>query len=235
MADRDAAESHALILRLLLQLRKDYLSLRRSIFLYGTEQGSWGTTVLFVLHSEIKRSGLNCGSFVRDATLWGYCLENDKQAFPMFLIVISARSHLQASTSSILFLPLIQSIPGDKKKKHRFKSWPLRNYRPARRAGGCRWTRKNVQVRSGGVKPGGTTAVARGPERGLPRPGRGLCLPAATWHRTRAQGSIMQAWPRNPEQGRDSYILQQAPFSWQTWGKLMLLLCLSFWKRNGYT
>lgn len=121
MADRDAAESHALILRLLLQLRKDYLSLRRSIFLYGTEQGSWGTTVLFVLHSEIKRSGLNCGSFVRDATLWGSCLENDKHAFPMFLIVISARSHLQASTSSILFLPLIQSIPGDE-KQHRFKS-----------------------------------------------------------------------------------------------------------------
>lgn len=152
----------------------------------------------------------------------------------MFLIVISVRSHLQASTSSILFLPLIQSIP-EVVKQHRFKSQPLRNCRPARWAGGRRWTGKNAQVRSGGVEPGGTTVVARGPERGLLRPGRGLCLPAATWHRTRAQGSIMQAWPRNPEQGRDSYILQQAPFSWQTWGKLMLLLCLSFWKRNGYT
>lgn len=75
---------------------------------------------------------------------------------------------------------------------------------------------KNAQVRSGDVEPGGTTAVARGPERALPRPGRGLALPAATWHRARSQGSIMQAWPSNPEQGRDSYIHQQAPFSRQT-------------------
>lgn len=97
-----------------------------------------------------------------------------------------------------------------------------------------RRTRKNAQVRSGDVEPGGTTAVARGPERALPRPGRGLALPAATWHRTRSQGSIMQAWPSNPEQGRDSYIHQQAPFSRQTWGKSPLLPRLSFWETSAH-
>lgn len=231
MADRDAAESPALILMLLLP--KSWAPFAEVFF------PVWNRTRIF------RNNRFVCSAF-RDQELmvevWllsqgcyftRFLPEKfDKQGFAMFLIVISARAHLQVSTIS--FLPLIQSIPGVE-KQHRFKSRPLRNYQRARRAGGCRWTRKNVQVRRGGVEPGGTTAVARGPERGLPRPGRGLCLPAATWHRTRAQGSIMQAWPWNPEQGRDSYILQQAPFSWQTWGKLMLLLCLSFWKRNGYT
>lgn len=58
--------------------------------------------------------------------------------------------------------------------------------------------------------------AARGPERGLLRPGWGLSLPAATWHRPKAQGPIMQTWLRKPEQGRDSSIPQQASFSRQT-------------------
>lgn len=182
-----------------------------------------GAAVLFVLHSEIKRSRLTCGSCVRDAG------KLHKQTFAMFLIVIS---------SAWIYFPNLVSLfntihPwGWKTDLNRdLREFICRRGELAA-AGG---PGGNVQVRSGGVEPGATTAVARGPERALPRPGWGLCLPAATWHRTRAQGSIMQAWPRNPEQGRDSYILQQAPFSWQTWGKLMLLLCLSFWKRNGYT
>lgn len=152
----------------------------------------------------------------------------DKQAFAMFSIVISAEFHLQASFSSILFLSLTQSI-SEVEKQHRFKSRQLTKIIGRRdelaAAGGLgRTCRSEVAV-------SGLKEQLRWPEdqsEVLPRPGRGLCLPAATWHRTRAQGSIVQAWPRNPEQGRDSYILQQAPFSWQTWGKLMLLLCLSF-------
>lgn len=93
--------------------------------------------------------------------------------------------------------------------------------------------KKKAQVRSGDVEPGGTTAVARGPGRALPRPGRGLALPAATWHRTGSQGSIVQAWPSNPEQGRDSCTHQQAPFSRQTSGKLPLLLRLSLLRDIG--
>lgn len=85
-----------------------------------------------------------------------------------------------------------------------------------RQSGCCRWTKTSLQVRSAAVEPRVTMVVAREPEWGLLKPGWGLSLPAATWHRPRAHGPIMQAWPRKPEQGRDSSIPQQASFSRQT-------------------
>ncbi|KAK9537387.1 hypothetical protein VZT92_005011 [Zoarces viviparus] len=75
----------------------------------------------------------------------------------------------------------------------------------------------NLQVRSAGVGPpsgngGGQRTRVRAAEAWLGI----LTLPAATWHRPKAQSSIMQTWPRKPEQGRDSSIPQQASFSRQT-------------------
>lgn len=112
-----------------------------------------------------------------------------------------------------------------KKKKYStvLEQWSadgLRNCRTLncdkQQSGRCRWTTTNLRVRSAGVEPRVTIVAARGPERGLLKPGWGLSLPAATWHRPRAQGPIMQTWPRKPEQGRDSSIPQQASFSRQT-------------------
>lgn len=142
----------------------------------------------------------------------------DKQGFAMFLFVFSARSHLQASTSSISFPPLIQSIHLRLKNSTDLNRdcREMIGWRDALAAAGIPGKMCRSEAAVSSLEGDSVSLVARRPERGLPRPGRGLCLPAATWHRTRAQGSVMQAWPRNPEQGRDSYILQQAPFSGQT-------------------
>lgn len=85
-----------------------------------------------------------------------------------------------------------------------------------RQTGYCKLPMTNQQVRSAGVEPRVAMVVARVPEWGLLKPSWGLSLPAATWHRVKAQGPIMQTWLRKPEQGRDSSNPQQASFSRQT-------------------
>lgn len=79
-----------------------------------------------------------------------------------------------------------------------YRQWSVTDRRVRRAVSGLRWR------------------WPEGQSEGCPSLRWELSLPAATWHRSRAQRPIVQTWLRKAEQGRDSSVPQQASFSRQT-------------------
>lgn len=125
---------------------------------------------------------------------------------PYFVIKVSAERG--KNLPSIYFFFFLKRMPGHTWRRSADPKPPRSEFSGKTAPAGRPWPICGSHVLVSNGNGGGQRTSAKAAEAW---PGT-LSLPAATWHRPKAQSSIMQTWPPKPEQGRDSSIPQRASF-----------------------